>query len=650
MFDIEQAKTKLNELVHQFSQANLNKDYVNSQNEEWVKHNYIEPLLYDVLGWSRGDIQKEARVLKGRADYILKIGNEEVLVIEAKKVGAVLTEDVGRQAVSYAYHRKVKIAIVTNFKEIKVFHALSNVKNIDNNLIKLDQNVPFRLPFDKFLEKFDILSLLSKESFENKSIAKLLPSKLERASKPIDESILEDLLQIRDWLSKDLKKVKASLSKEHIDEIVQILIDRLIFMRSVEDRGLEPKNFLLGLIDDVRLGRTDKNLWSSLKGVFKTFDKSYNSKLFAEGLLEQEGFFDEQTLVKVIRALYFGTKELQARYMFDEIPGDLLGGIYEQYLGTILQDTEKRVKLEGGSGKRKKMGIYYTPSYIVDYIVKNTVGEYIKDKTIDEILEVNIVDPACGSGSFLIRAFQEVCTRIEERLKKGEKGKMVTFQSYKEKLNFGQKISILTQCIYGVDLDEKAVELAQLNLLLKLLEDETPETHKRLLPNLRDNIKCGNSLIDDPKVAGDKAFKWEAQFPDVFREGGFDVVVGNPPYIRIQTLGKEDVEYFNKIYESPERNYDLYILFVEKGFNILKKNGKLGFILPNKFLNADYGRNIRNLIVHNSALWQILDFKDYQIFDSATTYTCLLFLRKELNKTFIYSNVRKLIIGEGRSE
>lgn len=594
MLDKEQAKIRLKALVHQFSQASMNKDYINPQNEEWVKHNYIEPLLYDVLGWSRADIEKEARVLKGRADYILKIGNEEVLVIEAKKAGTSLSEEEGRQAVSYAYHRKIKIAIVTNFKEVRVYHALSNLKNIDRNLLKLDSDVPFRLPFEQFLEKFETLLLLSKESFENKTITKLIPSKLERTSKPIDESILDDLLQFRDWLSKDLKKIKAYLTKEQIDEIVQILIDRLIFMRSVEDRGLEPKNFLLGLIDDVRLGRTEKNLWSCLKDTFRAFDKQYNSKLFAEGLLEKEGFFDEQTIAKVIRGLYFGTKEMQARYMFDEIPGDLLGNIYEQYLGTILQDTEKRVKLDEGSGKRKKMGIYYTPSYIVDYIVKNTVGEYIKNKSIDEILDVNIVDPACGSGSFLIRAFQEVCNAIEGRLKKGEKGKMPSFQSYKERLSFSQKISILAQCIHGVDLDEKAVELAQLNLLLKLLEDETPDTHKRLLPNLRDNIKCGNSLIDDPKVAGDKAFNWHAQFPDVFRDGGFDVVVGNPPYGA--ELKDEEKRYIKKRFLG-DKTGNTASFFIFLGNFILKNQGNMSFIVPKQLTYTSSWIGTRNLLL-----------------------------------------------------
>ncbi len=626
----EQAKEKLKRLIIDFPEHE-------NHNEENLKFNYIEPLLMDILGWDRVDIIKEQRVLKGRADYILKIGNEEVLVIETKRPNVSLNEEEGRQAVSYAYHRKIKFAVLTNFKEIKVYHALSNIKNIDKNLLKFEDGGFFRIPINQFLENFDKLLFLSKESFEKEKINKLLSKKDERLAKTIDKSILDDLLEIRRKLSNDLKHLRMQLTQEQIDEAVQILIDRLIFMRSVEDRGLEPMNFLLGIRKDYREGTLKKRLWEEFLILFKKFDKEYNSKLFANSILESETiFFSDDILQKVIYTLYFGANEDQIRYKFDEIPGDLLGNIYEQYLGTVLQGTEKRVKLESESGKRKKMGIYYTPSYIVDYIVKNTVGEYIKEKTIDEILETKILDPACGSGSFLTRAFQEVANVIEEKLKKGEKSKGHQFSYYKDRLDLGQKSAILERCIHGVDLDEKAVELAQLNLLLKLLEEETQETKRRILPNMRDNIKNGNSLIDDPKVAGDKAFNWPAQFPDIFRNGGFDVIVGNPPYVRIQTLNKKEVNYFNDTYDSPEKNYDIYILFTEKGHKLLKRDGILGFILPHKFFQGENGKNIRQYLYSNKAVERIVDFSTNQIFENASTYTCLFFLSKKENKTFLY--------------
>lgn len=632
MISKENAKTKVKSIVDEF--LTYSKEEINKKSEFQIQAEFIDP-LFEALGWDmRKDAEREERVLKGRADYILKIGNQNKLVIEAKKTSVRLEEKEGRQAVSYAHHKNIKFAVLTNFKQIRIYHALSNIKNIDKNLLKDDKGY-LRFDCQDLIEQFDRLWLLSRESFEKEEIDKLLKNVDKKLIKPIDEAILTDLLYYREWLSKDLKSKRNYLEDNQIDEIVQILIDRLIFMRSVEDRGLEGKDFLLTIIDSVQKRFTDKNLWALLKDQFKRFDETYNSKLFAEGLLEKEGAFADDVLIKTIKGLYYGTQDYQERYLFDEIPVDLLGSIYEQYLGVVLRGTEKRVKLDLVSGKRKKMGIYYTPFYIVDYIIKNTIGEYCKEKSLDKILDIKIVDPACGSGSFLIDAFQELCNIVEERLKKGEKPKKWdSFNSYSKRLSIGQKATILINCIYGVDLDEKAVELTQLNLLLKILEEETRETRKKLLPNMKDNIKNGNSLISDSSF--DKAFNWNAQFPEVFKDGGFDIVVGNPPYIRIQTLDKKEVSYFNQIYKTPEKNYDIYVLFIEKGYDLLKEKGMLGYILPNKFFNADYGKGIRNFLIEKKAIRKILDFKDYQVFENATTYTCLLFLSKKENRDVVY--------------
>ena len=641
MITKEEAKERLKSLIKDFKEG---EKYWDSKPEEDIKHQFIEPLFEEVLGWDRKDISKETRVLKGRADYILKNGGQEVLVIEAKKTNVTLTEEEGRQAVSYAYHRKIKFAVLTNFKYLRVYHALSNIKAIDKNLLKVNNNY-FRLGFDEFLDKFDTLWLLSKESFEKGEINKLLSSKDERLNKPIDKTILEDLLNIREWLSKDLKSKKMYLSQEIIDEVVQIIIDRLIFIRSVEDRGLEPMNYLRSLESDVRQQRTKLQLFPYLLEKFEEFNNKYDSKLFEKGLLEKEGAFSDDVLRKVILTLYFGSENNQDRYLFDQIPGDLFGSIYEQYLGTILAGTEKRVTLEGETGKRKKMGIYYTPSYIVDYITKNTVYEYIKDKTIDEILNVRILDPACGSGSFITKAFVEVCNIIKEKLNKGNEGSKTLFKKQKDKieeLNLGQKIEILRNCIYGVDLDEKAVELTRLNLLLKLLEGESQESRKLLLPHLENNVKCGNSLIDDPKIS-DRAFKWQVEFKDIINSGGFDIIIGNPPYIRSQLLNQQDKKYFEKNYASASNQYDIYILFIEKAILNLKKNGLLGFITPNKFLISDYGLKLRDFILKNTNLKYILDVSQLEVFKGVGTYPIIFILEKsdKKDKIKIVRNIKE---------
>lgn len=632
----EEAKEEVKNLVEKFE--SYSKNEIDSMSEDQIKTWFIEP-LFEALGWSRYNMFKEERVLKGRADYILRIGNQEKLVIEAKKVPVRLEEKEGRQAVSYAYHRKIKFSVLTNFKDFRVYHALANIKNIDKNLLK-KEGVYFILESKEFVEKFDLLWLLSKESFEKGEINKLLSSKDEKTNKPIDERILEDLLQIRELLSKELKSKKGGeIKDESIDEIVQIMIDRLIFMRSVEDRKLEAEDFLLKIMQSIQHGETDKSLWALLKEQFSRFNLVYDSRLFEKGILEEYGFFSNETLNKVIKILYYGIEHSQERYMFDEIPGDLFGNIYEQYLGTILAGTDKRVKLDSSSGKRKKMGIYYTPSYITDYIVKNTVREYIKDKTIDEILDVNIVDPACGSGSFLIRAFKEVCDVLEEKLKNGERSKKWnTFTDYKEKLNFAQKSTILKNCIYGVDLDEKAVELAQLNLLLKCLEGESRDLKNRKLPNLLSNIKNGNSLIDDSKVAGDKAFNWHAQFKDEFANGGFDIVIGNPPYVDYSNI--KGIEWINNNYASARVNdkivkYNLFQLFIEKSIKLLKENGLFGFINPNTYLSADNAFSLRRIILKETIIKKIIDVSKLPVFKDASTYPVITIFKKgedKLNK------------------
>jgi len=629
MISKEEAKGKIKELIKEFSE--YSKEKLDSMPEEDIKFQFIEPLL-EYLGWERKDITKETRVLKGRADYILKLGNQEVLVVEAKKTNVRLSEEEGRQAVSYAYHRKIKFAILTNFKQIRVYHALSNIKNIDNNLLKKEGSY-FRLEFNEFLDNFDLLWLLSKESFEKQEINKLLSKKDEKILKPVDVKILEDLLQIREWLTKELKSKKNYLEKEQIDEIVQILIDRLIFIRSIEDRKIEAENFLLGMSKQVRNQEVHLQFFPYLLQKFEYFNKKYDSKLFELGILEKEGTFSDDILHKVVKVLYFGLENNQTKYMFDEIPGDLFGSIYEQYLGVITQSTEKRVKLEKESGKRKKMGIYYTPSYIVDYIVKNTIGEYIKDKNIDEILKVKILDPACGSGSFLIRAFQEVCDNVEEKLKNKQFGK-APFTNYYERLSLAQKVAILINCIHGVDLDEKAVELTRLNLLLNLLDGESKDTKTLLLPHLENNIKCGNSLIDDPKVSKN-ALKWQVEFKDIINSGGFDVVIGNPPYVKSRGLeGNKDRIFIEKNFETPYKMWDLYIPFIEKGMKVLKIGGQFSMIIPDTIGIADYTKKLVEFLINRYSIYQIDFFPEIEVFAGVGVRSKIIFVKnsKDIKK------------------
>jgi adenine-specific DNA-methyltransferase len=352
------------------------------------------------------------------------------------------------------------------------------------------------------------------------------------------------------------------------------------------------------------------------------------------------------------------------------LPVEILGSAYEQFLGKQIIVKGSRATIEEKPEVRKAGGVYYTPQYIVEYIVENTVGKLCENKTAAEVSKLKIVDPACGSGSFLLGAYQYLLNWHIKYYKENppaakQKDAVLTPDG---NLTTAEKKRILTNNIYGVDIDRNAVEVTKLSLLLKCMEGETTASvntqmtffHDRVLPSLENNIKNGNSLIDvdfydtefdfgEEKIV--KPFNWQQNFPTVFNsslrgtkqsaDNGFDCVIGNPPYVRIQSLkdtSLESVDYFKKRYTTSQiGNYDLYVLFVEKGFKILKIDGKLGFILPNKFFNTDYGKGLRKLISEAKSLNSIVDFEQHQVFANATTYCCLLFLGNSKNKFFIYS-------------
>ncbi|MCH8306014.1 MAG: Eco57I restriction-modification methylase domain-containing protein, partial [Candidatus Marinimicrobia bacterium] len=308
----------------------------------------------------------------------------------------------------------------------------------------------------------------------------------------------------------------------------------------------------------------------------------------------------------------------------------------------------------------------------VEYIVKNTLGKSLEGKSPVTASKLRIVDPACGSGSFLLNAYQFLLDWFLEKYSKNPaKHKKVIYKVNRNewRLTTAERKRILLNNIYGVDIDAQAVEVTKLSLLLKVLEGETGETlqqslklfHERALPDLSQNIKCGNSLIgsdfydnqqlnflDDEELYRINAFDWEDEFPEIFsrKNLGFDVVIGNPPYVRIQTLKEwapTEVDFYKVKYASASKgNYDLYVVFVERGLTLLNDQGRLGLILPHKFFNARYGQSLRNIISGGKHLEKIVHFGSEQVFKGATTYTCLLFLQRDEQHNFQFWKIRDI--------
>src|SRR3989344_3839482 len=583
-------------------------------NESMTCKDFILP-LFQALGWdvynrfTDYEVASEAQVSGKRVDYSFHLNNITKFFLEAKKIDVDLREERwAEQAVMYAWHKSVPWAILTDFESLKVFNAEWDEPDIERSII-------FEIPYKDYLID-ERLWLLSKQSMENGELDKFAEENFKKPKRePVDKQLSADLVRWREILFYNLKAWNSDklLTDKQLAEGVQRILDRLIFIRTTEDKGIENK-YLQELERNYRENKKGFSLTEELKKLFKNYDDWYNSKLFQNhicDILEYEDSF----LADIIKELYKNKKG--TRYDFASINADVLGSIYEQYLGQIQQEDAKAKK----SSKRKSQGIFYTPRYIVDYIVQNTLGEILKGKPAHEASKIKVLDPACGSGSFFIKAFEVMDEHIKRE--KNQKGTDPL-------TNYARKFSILTSNIYGVDLDTEAVEIAQLNLLLKTLEK------RERLPNLTHNIECGNSLISGTeaelkKYFGEnwknkKPFNWEEKFEDVFKQGGFDVVIGNPPWGADITA---DYQYLLGYYpNSTKEKKDTYKTFIDKSIQLLKPNGFLGFIIPNSFLYQPSYEDIKKIIQQYS--YKVINLGE-KIFSGVELPCCILILEKKLN-------------------
>ena len=612
----ETIKQEIRKLIEKYNRV-VEEKRVSKYNEEMTKKDFILP-LFRALGWNTEDsneVTAEEKISQKRVDYGFRINGIPKFFLEAKLLKEGLDNPKFiEQAINYAWHKGCTWAVLTDFESVKIFNAEWKTSNPSQSHLKT-------ILCQEFLDRFNELWLLSRESFEQGLIDKEAEKWGKKAKKiPVDKQLLVDFTRFRELLSKNITKLNQSkkITEEDLDEAVQRILDRLIFIRNCEDRELEAKTLISRLREWESSGKGQ--LIKSLREVFVYFDKQYNSKIFANHLCDSLDI-DNEILHEIIEGLYY-TKDKSVSYDFSAIEADVLGNIYEQYLGHILKKGEKRAKLTENHAHRKEQGIYYTPTYIVDYIVRNTLGELLKDKKVNPE-EIRVLDPACGSGSFLIKAFDV----LNEYYSKHDKNYSQTQIDFKTNMPFTTKTKILQNNIFGVDLDKQAVEIAQLNLLLKIAEKG------QRLPLLQKNIKCGNSLIDDPAIAEDKAFKWEEEFKEVMQKGGFDVVIGNPPYIDSEEMVRTQPnlrEAYSKIYTTAKGNWDIFCIFIERGLTLLKNGGYFGMIVPNKLLSADYALEIRKF-VQRYKIVAIRDYSKIPVFQ-ASVYPIVIIIQKEKPK------------------
>lgn len=631
--DEKKVKQEIQKLVDKFERIKDEGKY-KKYNEENTKKDFILP-LFRILGWNVEDsdeVKAEEKVSKKRVDYAFRINGYPKFYLECKPFREFISEPkYAKQAIEYAWNKSVTWAILCNFEGIRVFNAewkWNDKQPMRNQFLDLRYN-------DYLGSSFEYLTWLSRENFEKDLLDKkatVLGKKTKK--RPIGEQLLADFTDYRNILSKDILRnnQNMNLSQEELDEIVQRILDRIIFIRTCEDKEIESET----LESLVRLyGDKKRGIQEELKKRYREYDEGYNSKLFQEHLCERV-VISNDILKQVINGTY-RSKNFDIRYDFSAINADVLGNIYEQYLGHILKKTSKRATIKNGKSHRKEQGIYYTPTYIVDYIVKNTVGKKLR-KHKNKLDELKILDIACGSGSFLLKAFDFIC---ENEIQREGKTLQTRFEDISSGKILKRKTELLKNCIFGVDLDSQAVEITQLNLLLKLAE----KRHR--LPMLQENIKCGNSLIENPEIAGDKAFKWKDHFEDIMARGGFDIIIGNPPYEVMSPKERSgdtegEIKYFKNSFNTLKGKINLYTLMVEKAYDLLKEGGHFGFIIPNTIMAAQTTSELRTFLFKNTKNIKILEFPEKaKVFRDVTQGVSILLWEK--GKT----NRQKILVSSG---
>jgi type I restriction-modification system DNA methylase subunit len=655
-----------------------------SYSEAQARVDFITP-FFKALGWdvendeglphhAREVVVEAAEDTKGRPDYSFRVAGQTKFFVEAKAPSEEL--DTARhiiQAKSYAWNTKlVFFVVLTDFEEFRFYDA-----SIRPDERKPEEGLLLKLRAVDYLAKADKLWEFSRERVAAGSLDAMLPRdrRTQRLRIQVDAAFLDEMTGWREDLAKDIYKNNSGLTAKQLNEIVQRLLDRIVFIRIAEDRHIIEKNQLRDAVEEWKARGGKFHIFDWLNDLFHRVNEDFNGEIFKPHLSE-EIKIDSGVLAHIIERLY----PPKSPYRFDVIGVELLGSIYERYLGKTIRVTPKQVHVEEKQEVRKAGGVYYTPKYIVDYIVKNTVGEVIEGKTPRQIERIRILDPACGSGSFLIGAFQYLIDYHVRYLTEHPNEAhvhplfpdVIKDENGEPRLSVVRKASILKKNLYGVDIDPQAVEITMMSLYLKALEGERsqlpPKQH--LLPELKYNIICGNSLIgpdvyDQGSLFGDaerdriNAFDWNSDvsgFGQIMNAGGFDCVIANPPYIRIQTLQEfspTEADYLKRHYRTARAgNFDIYVCFVEKGFDCLRKTGRLGFILPSKFFQTDYGTPLRQLLAEEHAIETVIDFAHLQVFEGPTTYTCLLFLTHQHNEYVQYTRVddeAKLPLLEGRA-
>lgn len=615
--------------------------------------------LRDIIQEESIDVDDEDVITKKNPDYTLRIQGIRKVFVEAKKSSIDLSKDnkAAFQTRRYGWNANLGISILTNFETLVVYDCRYK-PNVKDAVSIARYKIFHYSEFEKFFD--ELYDLLSFESIANGYIEEYF-SLTEKETTTFDDEFLRQIEHWRESLAKDVVANNPEINNEEINFLIQRLLNRIVFLRICEDREIEKFETL----------RKIKN-YDELKKLFRISDKKYNSGLFdfIEDIFSLKINLNSEILIQIFNELYYP----QSPYDFSIVDPTILSQIYERYLGSkIFIGEENQVFIVEEPEVAASNGVVPTPKLVVKSIIEETLSSLINGKSLDEIKLLKIADICCGSGTFLISVYDYLIERnIVGLVSQGIINDEIIYQSFDGSyhLTLQAKHQIITANIFGVDINPYAVEVTKFSLLLKLLENENAGSidnflvkyKQKVLPNLEENIKCGNSLVDNTyfeynpdAIENDellfklKPFNWLEEFPFLVETNGFDALVGNPPYVRIQNIVKysiEEIDYFQSEISgytvATSEAFDKYYLFIQRAINLINDNGVLGYIVPHKFFIVKGGKSLRSFITTNASLFKILHFGVTQVFPNRSTYTAILILDKKEREEFYFKRIRRI--------
>jgi len=634
------------------------------------------------LGWDvnherqTNPYEQEVKVERGvvmsagrkRADYAFLAPNfhDVLFYVEAKKPKAELDNSLYYfQTIRYGWNGRTPLSVLTDFEQFRVLDCRYK-PDLDTALHRAVKKFHYADYFDpeKFAELYYLFSREAARGGLLEKYAAALPKPSGKAHqrtlfgggfKSIDESFLADLDGYREELAQSFAKENPLLDSYELTEVTQRTLDRLVFMRFLEDKLIEQEP----LVENMGVNGSG---WQDFVAASHRLDRVYNGIIFKKhALLDSPAFKVDEVAFDDVR---LSLAQTTSPYDFNAIPIHILGSIYERFLGKVITVTEKGAQVEEKPEVRKAGGVYYTPEYIVRYIVESTVGELIEGKTPEDVRQMRFADIACGSGSFLLGVY-DLLLRFhttyynanKANKARGRRAGCIEREDGSLHLSLLQRRDILLNNIYGADVDPQAVEVAQLSLYLKLLEDENVATSRRyqlefreaLLPTLSNNIICGNSLIGWDILQGHlfdrdeerrlNPMEFENAFPQVMQSGGFDAIVGNPPYRMLQpnNTDKQTLEYLRGHYLAAEFKIELFHLFLQRAVSYLREGGRLGYIVPTTLLNNVYAETLRSWLLKETRI-NLISVARGRVFADADVHTTVISLCRESDASKRESN------------